>query len=101
MSTTIDAQVRLAFAAVLVGDHIDHIRPLAREIRDRAIERLLIELAEFLHGKLSLRFVRAGRFLETFDELASEPAEHVVGDRGRMPDIRIFCKPARLKALIS
>ena len=53
-----------------------------------------------LSGRSGCARFGAGRFLVTFDELAREPAEHVIGDARRMANVRIFCEPARFEPLI-
>ena len=80
---------------------IDHFLVAgAREIRDRSIDRLLLHLGNLLHRQLRLAAIRRRRFLVAFDELAAEPAEHVIGDAGGVADVGVLGETARLEALV-
>ena len=101
MGVAVARDVRSAFVRRVVRDHIDQFflgRP--RQIGNGSIDRLFFHLWNFLHRQLALAAVRRSRFLVTRDELTAEPAEHVIGDARRVPDVGIFRESARLKALI-
>src|SRR6202000_2759245 len=79
------------FRVPVVGDDVDDL--LFRregEICHRAVDRLPVDLGRLFHRQLLLLFVRAGRFFVALDELAAEPAEDVIRNRGGLADIRVF-----------
>ena len=72
----------------------------SREIGDWPVESFLLDVRNFFERQIRLRTIRRGRFLVTFDELARQPAEHVIGDAGGVADVGIFCETARFEPLI-
>src|SRR5690349_11207147 len=82
-------------------DHIDDLllsRP--RQLRYGAIDRLFFNIGELSHWQIRLRSARCCGFLVAFDELASEPTEHVIGNACRVAYIRILGESTRLESLI-
>src|SRR6266699_3691368 len=85
----------------IARDHVDQFFLAgARQIRHRTIKRFLFHLRYFFQRQLRLSPAGRGRFLVTFDELATEPAKHVIGYAGGGADVRILGKSARFKTLI-
>src|SRR5205807_10441339 len=98
----IAACVRLAFVRGMARDDIDQfLLSRARQIRDRAVDRLFFHLRNLLHRQLALAAVGRRRLLVAWDELAAEPAKDVIGNAGGVPNVGILCESARFKALIS
>src|SRR5438045_2914460 len=93
----------LWFAIVrrVTRDYIENFfLPGASKVRDRTIERLLFHLGNFLQWQICLSAAWRSRFLVTFDELAGQPPEYVVGNAGRVADVGILRESARLETLI-
>src|SRR5437660_3681666 len=93
----------LWFAVVrrVAGDHIkDFLFARARQVRDRTIERFLFHFRKFFQRQVRLSATRRGRFFVTFDELAGQPAKDVIGNAGRVANVRILGKAAWLESLI-
>src|SRR6266704_4035042 len=83
-------------------DYIDQLLfACPRQIGDGSIERLFLQLRNFLQRQFRLSTCWRGGFLVAFDELAGEPTKNVISDAGRMTNIGIFCEPARFKSLVS
>ncbi len=61
---------------------------------------LFLDLGNFLQRQVGLASVRRSRFLVAFDELAAQPAKHVISDAGGVADIGVLCETARLKSLV-
>ncbi len=85
----------------IVCDHVDHLFVArARQIRYGTVECFLFDLDNFLKWQVRLPPARRCCLLVTFNELAGEPAEDVIGDARRVTNVGIFCKTARLESLV-
>ncbi len=80
---------------------INSFSPVRCQIRYRPVQSFLLDLNNFLERQVRLRSVRRSRLLVAFDELAGQPAKHVISNAGGMTNIGVLCEPARLKSLIS
>ena len=86
----------------MVCDDVDHFfLGSPRQIRDWPVHSLFLDLRNFLQRQIGLASVRRSRFLVAFDELAAQPAKHVISDAGGVADIGVLCETARLKSLVS
>src|SRR5947207_6294751 len=85
----------------ILRDHVEQFFFAgALQIGYRPVQSFFIDLGNLLQRQLLLSAIRRCRLLVAFDELAREPAENVIGNAGRMTNIRIFCEPARFESLI-
>src|ERR1700693_1227022 len=83
-------------------DHIDDLLlSRSRQLRNRAIDRLFLNLGDLFHWQIRLRSARCRGFLVTFYEFASKPPEHVIGNACRVAYIRILGESTRLDTLAS
>ena len=85
----------------MICDHVDHfLFTGARQIRYRPVQSFLFDLGNFLERQIRLSSVWRSRLLVAFNELARQPAKHVIGNTGSVTNIGIFCKPAWFESLI-
>ena len=85
----------------LVADYVDDfLFAGARQFGDGTVDGAFLHLADPFHWEIGLVGGRGGRFLVAVDELATEPAEHVIGNRGGIADIRVPGETAWLEALV-
>ena len=91
VGVAVAAQRAERLRSAVIGDDVDDfLLRRSRQIGDRAVDRLLFHLRNFLHRQVGLAAIRRGRFLVALDELAAEPAEDVVGDGGGVADVGVL-----------
>ena len=94
--------LRLAVVRRMTGDHVDQLFFASpRQVGHGTIDRLFFHFENLFQRQFRLAAIWRSRFLVSFDELAGEPAKHVIGNAGCVANVRILCESARFKALIS
>ena len=102
VAASVAHHLRLALIRRMIGDHVDQLfftRP--RQVGHWTIDRLSFHFGNFFQRQFRLAAIWRSGFLVSFDELAGEPAKHVIGNAGCVTNVWILGESARFKALIS
>src|SRR5947209_2842070 len=98
VAVTVPGDLRFAIVRRVTRVYIENLFLTgASKIRDRTNERLLFHLENFLQWQVRLSAAWRSRLLVTFDELAGQPPEYVVGNARRVADVGILRESARLE----